>query len=292
LWWGKRRKVPVIYDAHEYYAELTRPRLHGVSGSLLYHLIRLSEHTGARLADAVITVDETLASRYRRLNKRVLVVGHYPPSSMAAEPAPVFSRPELTLLYQGRISTDRGMLLYVDALRVLRERGIPARLVLAGVFTPAAEETSLRKAIEGMEEFVDLPGWVPFYEMGSLLHSADIGLAVLLPEPRYVAALPVKLFEYMAAGLPVIASRFPLIEEVVTTSFCGALVDPRDGAGPLADVVEEWWHHPQDALSAGARGREAVLEHYNWETLVERLVDLYRSLDEQVHPIPTPPSVT
>ena len=73
---------------------------------------------------------------------------------------------------------------------------------------------------------IDYLGWISYDQMPLIYREADIGLAILLPEPRYVAATPVKLFEYMASGLPVIASNFPSIAEIVNEANCGLLIDP------------------------------------------------------------------
>jgi glycosyltransferase involved in cell wall biosynthesis len=277
LWWGRRHGLPVVYDAHEYYAELARPRLHGVAGKLLYQIIRTSEQLGARMASAVITVDDSLGEIYRKMNRRVVIVGHYPPSDQAQQPSCAFSHPELRLIYVGRLSRDRGLLAYAEILGQLRQRDIPARLCLAGVFTPADEENAFWEAIGDLRAWVDFKGWVGYDQVPELLRSADAGLAILMPEPRYVAALPVKLFEYMAAGLPVVASQFPQIIQVVQSSACGSLIDPLNTSQAVETIVQ-WWQDPAAARQAGENGRQAILKTYNWERLVERIDGLYRAL--------------
>jgi len=277
LLWGKLHRRPVIYDAHEHYADLCRPRLHGVGGALLYRLIHFAERAGARAASAVVTVDATLATLFQRLNRRVVIVGHYPARGFTDGCAPVFTRPDLTLLYVGRLSTDRGLLGYIDLIRRLHDQGIPARLRLAGIFTPVSEEQRFREHCRGLEGAIDFVGWVPYDALAALMHTADVGLAILQPEPRYVAALPVKLFEYMAAGLPVVASNFPPIADVLNNAGCGALVDPLD-AEMSADRIRHWWNHPEDARVAGENGRQAVLDRYNWEATFTGMSELYSSL--------------
>jgi glycosyltransferase involved in cell wall biosynthesis len=278
LWWGKRHHIPVIYDAHEYYADLVRPRLLGKSGYLLYRLIKYSERSAARFASAVITVDDTLGDIYRRIHPRVIIIGHYPPKSLAKDSNPIFSRPELTLLYIGRLSLDRGLLEYVDLLRSLIDMGVPARLRLAGVFTPIADEQAFRAHIQGLEDNIDLLGWIPYDRIPEILHSADAGLAIFNAEPRYIAAIPVKLFEYMAGGLPVIASEFPLIANIVNTIDCGALFIPDSNPGIIAQTIRHWWKNPDEAKRLGDNGRRSILEKYNWDTLAAELDDLYTSL--------------
>lgn len=280
LLWGFVHRKPVVYDAHEYYAELCKPRLHGWSGALLYRLIRRAELRGARLASAVVTVDHNLARIYQERNSRVLIIGHYPSQSLVSEPAPVFTHPQLNLLYVGRLSRDRGLHLYLDLLQSLRDRGIPARLHLAGVFTPESEKQIFDQRARVLGDSLVYHGWVPYDRVPELLHEADIGLVILLPEPRYIASLPVKLFEYMAAGLPVVASDFPMIRELVANANCGILLHPLNPLEPLVETIQTWWQQASIPQSLGANGRRAILEKYNWEALAAQLHQLYRSLLE------------
>jgi glycosyltransferase involved in cell wall biosynthesis len=278
LLWGKTHRRPVIYDAHEYYANLVQPRLKGKTGRLLYRFINRAESLGAQLSTAIITVDETLAAAYLKRNRKVVIIGHYPEQQLASHAAPVFTRPELRLVYVGRLSSDRGILTYVELLRRIRAAGIPARLILAGVFSPPSEQATFQASIAGMEGALDVLGWLSYEEIPSLLQSCDIGLCVLHPVERYIKALPVKLFEYMACGLPVIVSNFPAVAGIVDQAGCGALVDPTRAVEDAFQIVQAWWKYPEIARRLGENGRQAVLKEYNWESLLDRLDDLYRSI--------------
>ncbi len=87
-----------------------------------------------------------------------------------------------------------------------------------------------------------------------------------------------KLFEYMAAGLPVIASNFPSIARVISSADCGLLVDPAGDPATIADTLLSWWQQPAIPVRLGANGRKAILEQYNWEQLANQLDQLYQSL--------------
>jgi glycosyltransferase involved in cell wall biosynthesis len=99
-----------------------------------------------------------------------------------------------------------------------------------------------------------------------------VGLVTLHPTETYVVSNPVKLYEYMAAGMPVVASDFPMWRDIVTTADCGLLVDPLNST-EIARAITWLLEHPQEAEAMGKRGREAVLERFNWQPEGNRLVD-------------------
>jgi glycosyltransferase involved in cell wall biosynthesis len=277
LLWSLFHFRPVIYDAHEHYAELCKPRLKGIIGKFTYWFLNIAERICTLTTSAVVTVDKRLGSIYRRSNQKVVIIGHYPNRILATKTTPIFGHSELVLIYIGRLSVDRGLLIYVDMLRNLREQGIPARLKLAGTFTPPNEKQRLIERCQGLENELDILGWIHYSQVPALLRTADVGLAILQPEPRYVKALPVKLFEYMAAGLPVVASNFPSIADIMNDIQCGTLVEPQDVQAAV-EQIRYWWEHPDEVRKIGERGRQAVLEKFNWETSVGQLGSLYGSL--------------
>ena len=148
---------------------------------------------------------------------------------------------------------------------------------LLGTWTNPAEEQAFLQSISGLENQVDAAGWVPFEQIAESLGSANIALAVLQPIPRYVAALPVKLFEYMACGLPVVISDFPAVRQVVADSDCGILVDPAD-VEAVSQAIEALITDPDLALRLGQNGRTAFTTRYNWQVLEPLLFGVYADL--------------
>jgi glycosyltransferase involved in cell wall biosynthesis len=295
--WAKLHRRRVIYDAHEYYVELQKPRLTGVVGKALLAIIGTAEQSLSRTADAVITVDERIARQYR--NHRVVIVGHYPPIDFAEDaatrsqteapseratppggtgPSDIGDNPhQPCLVYAGRFSTDRGMLVIAEALRRVAAAGFRPHAHLLGTWTSRAEEQAFAEAIRGLEDQIEVAGWVPFDQVAHQLRKADIALAILQPIPRYVTALPVKLFEYMACGLPVIISDFPPNRAVVAAADCGILIDPTNTAA-VAAAIQHLLTHSGEARRLGQNGRQAFEASYNWQALEPRLFDLYSDL--------------
>jgi glycosyltransferase involved in cell wall biosynthesis len=100
---------------------------------------------------------------------------------------------------------------------------------------------------------------------------------VLHPTSAYLEAQPTKLYEYMSAGIPVVASNYPLLREIVEGYGCGLSVDPMDPAA-IAQAIQWLLQHPQEAEEMGKRGRQVVLQRYNWEQEAVVLRNVYQEL--------------
>lgn len=107
--------------------------------------------------------------------------------------------------------------------------------------------------------------------------SARCGIVIDHPISNYLDSYSTKMFEYMACGIPVVCSDFPLWVRLVGDADCGVSVDPMD---PQAAVkaVEALCRNPDEARRLGANGRRAIRERYNWENEFAKLDDLYRRL--------------
>ena len=197
------------------------------------------------------------------------------PAEFETEKAIPYSERPPHFAYIGAISLLRGAREMVEALGRVNPNE-PVRLRLAGVFQPAA----LQAEIETMPNWaqVEFLGWAGRRQTAELLGGVRAGLATLRPTQKYQDAYPVKMFEYMAAGLPVIASDFPLWRRLMERGGkCGILVNPQDPQA-IAQAMQWILEHPAEAEEMGRRGREAARQHYNWEREAEKLIALYQDL--------------
>jgi glycosyltransferase involved in cell wall biosynthesis len=270
---GKR----VIYDAHEDLPRTIKSKFYlprWLRPALAWVVERL-ENASARRLSAVVTATDTIAVRFRRHNPRTVVVRNFPDLAHlpSAQGVPWDRRP-LSVAYIGSLTRVRGVAEVVRAIeRVSPE--LPARLSLAGWYS----EDGLERELHGM------PGWKRVDWLGRLdpdrvpeaLNRVRAGLVVLPPHQNFMAALPVKLFEYMAAGLPVIASDFPLWRQIVEGAGCGLVVDPLD-VDAIARAIEFLLSNPREAEAMGRRGRHAVETRYNWEAEERALIAVYQEL--------------
>jgi len=270
----RMRGMKVIYDVHEDYpqAARSRPYLPKAFRPAVAFAFSGLEWVCARAFDAVVAATPAIAERFPP--HKTVLVQNFPilQELVAPEPTDYSTRPP-HFAYIGGITAIRGTAQMIEGLAHLT--GPTARLQLAGKFVPASYEADL-SGLPGWER-VDFLGWADRPAVARLLGNVRAGLVLFLPEPNHVRAQPNKMFEYMAAGLPVIASDFPLWREIVEGAGCGLLVDPEDPAA-IAGAMQWILDNPEEAEAMGRRGREAVETRYNWDAEAEKLVALYRRL--------------
>ena len=275
----RARGKEVIYDVHE---DLPRcmpykPYLPKWLGRLSVGLVERVENLAARRFSAVVPATPGIAVRFHRLNRRTVVVNNYPMLHEWAAPTPPLSwaerDPGVAFVSAG-ITRTRGAQEMVQAMSLL-PCDLQATLDLVGAIQPVDLQESLSK-LPGWKR-VHLHGTLDRSRVSALLHSVRIGIVVEHPVPNYVNGKPTKLFEYMAAGLPVIASDFPEWRKIVHAADCGLLVDPLSPKA-IAEAIQYLLFHPQQAEAMGRRGLCAVREQYNWSQEEKKLIDLYSVL--------------
>lgn len=268
-------QAKVIYDVHEDVPEqiLTKHWLPASLRHPIASVFNVIEKFLARMLDGIVVATEGIAEKFKGLNP--VVVHNFPDLGMLPNPSPApRDGYEKILVYVGGLSRLRGAVEMVRALEYLNPTW-NVRLDLIGRFEPPELERELQ-ALPGYRR-VRYLGWLQPSEAYRHLDRANIGLVCLHPEPRYVIAWPVKLFEYMAAGLPVVASNFPLWKEIVEGNNCGLCVDPLDPQA-IARAIEYLITHPEEAKKMGENGCRAVEEKYNWAKEARKLLDLYEKI--------------
>jgi glycosyltransferase involved in cell wall biosynthesis len=262
----------VVYDAHEDTPQEVADHTGGLAGRLLPPAWTATEAAAGRLFDGIVAATPTIARRFPA--RKTVLVRNFPVRREAATFAgPPLAEREPVAVYVGGVTAARGA---PEMVRAIERVGVAgARLALVGDFQPAALRAEL-EALAGWGRVTAL-GRVSREGVADALRSARVGLAVLQPLATHLDALPVKLFEYMAAGIPVVASDFPLWREIVEPEGCGVLVDPQD-VGAIAAAVERLLVDPVAGGELGARGRAAFERTYSWDAEGERLVALYERL--------------
>lgn len=265
----------VIYDAHENTPKdfLTKEWFPIRTRRLFSTVIRIIELLADKYLDSIITTSKPINDRYT--NKNLFDIRNYPILS-SKNKEEVLSRAvkKNQIIYIGSITYRRGIKEMVSAMSLLDVEE-KLKLKIGGKFSPPSIYDQISK-MKGWEkcEFI---GWQTLDDIWINLSESKIGLVTIQPNPSHFTQLPVKLFEYMAAGLPVICSDFPMYREIVESSNCGLLVNPMYPE-EIKDAIEWLNRNPKQAQKMGKNGRKAILEKYNWANEQQKLLTLYSKL--------------
>lgn len=191
------------------------------------------------------------------------------------------------------------LLLYTGVFT--RTRGALHHLAFAKALPPEARVTMIgfcgdRDVAERLRDFaakdsrlvlrMDESSWIPHEEiLDAYRRPWTAGIALFPDTSHYREKELTKFFEYMAAGLPILCSNFPVWRKLVEENGVGICVDPEDPEAAAEAAL--WLHdHPEEAQAMGERGRRLVREKFNWESQAEVLIAFYRRIlgQEQAAP--------
>ena len=278
----KRKKI--VYDVHEYYMDvlsLSSPQMRMFLGFMLY----LVEPLFCRYTDAIITADEEIAKRYKKFNKKVYPIFNFPsfgvfkPSNN--QDMKMKYKDYFVIIYVGGMSEERGILELIKAVHKVSRTYPLVKLLLLGNFgTQDFEEKCIEYVksndLDGNVEFF---GFVPHKEISKYISTADVGAVLLKPIPKFYKNIPIKQFEYMVCGKPVIGSNLPPIENFIGKEKAGILVDPNN-INEIAEAIIYLIEYLDEAKKMGENGRRAVEEKYNWNEMEKELIKIYSKIGD------------
>lgn len=262
---ARLKRRPLVFEVRDlwpYFAiavgVLRNPLLIGASRVLESFLYRRADHV-------VVNSPGFLPHVRQRGAQRVSLVPNGVDTSMfdpAAEGTSFRRQHELEgtflVLYAGAHGMSNDLAVVLQAAEQIETPGV--QFVFLG---DGKEKAALQQEAEarGLVNVSFLPP-LPKAQMAQALAAADACLAVLKPIEAYKTTYPNKVFDYMAAGRPVLLAIDGVIREVVERAQAGLFVPPGDAAA-LAEAVEELAGDPERARAMGRRGREYVERHFD-----------------------------
>ena len=258
----KKLGKKIVYDIHENNSEaiMDKKWMPLALRKPISALFNLYEQKQVRKFDGIIVVTEGLKNKYEKNAKIIEVVNNYPDLSDIVFHTSNFEDRERIIGYAGNMSELYGEKVIYQAMK-----GIDATLIIAGGY--AKTETSNIK----------VKGRINRAEVNELYGRSRLGIVLYQPAGNNNAAQPAKLFEYMAAGLPVVASNFPLWRELVEKTGCGLCVNP-ENSDEVRKAITFLLDNPKEAQEMGKRGHEAVANNMNWNNEFAKIERMYNTI--------------
>ena len=258
----KKRGKKVIFDSHEDVPGQIMDKywIPGVLRKLVSGIYQRYETHVVKRLDAVVAATPHIAEKFAGRAKRVVVVNNYPKLDDVIFQEGSFDERDAVVCYAGGIDENRGESIMKNAMKK-----VPGELQIAGDHAEVTEEN------------VRYIGRLDRAGVNELYGRSVVGLCILKPIENYFYSQPIKMYEYMAAGIPFVCSDFPGWRKVAEESGGGICVDPED-TDAIAEAISGLLSDRRKAEEMGRKGHAYVTENCTWEKEEEKLLALYRTL--------------
>ena len=184
---------------------------------------------------------------------------------------------KFVLLYAGAHGISNDLEVILEAAKILGDRSSEQKIQII-FLGDGKEKPVLQQRAQDLRltNVTFLPS-VPKQEMKIMLAGADACIAILKPLAEYKTTYPNKVFDYMAAGRPIVLAIDGVIRQVVEAADCGLFAEPGN-ANAVAEAILKMAGNPEKSRLMGLSGRKYLEENFSREKLADKLITLFEEL--------------
>lgn len=264
----------VIYDTHEDVPRdiLDKHWIPAIIRKPFAFCFELFEDYVAKRLDYVITATPFIRDRFVKVNSNTLDVNNFPLLLETSHLNILWTQRTEEVCYIGVIDEIRGIREVVKGIGETKYQ-----LNLAGSFSDEQQKIELSQT-QYWQKSINYLGLVNRAKAIETMNQSKVGIVTFLPAANHINAQPNKIFEYMAAGLALITSNFPLWQFLVKEEVnCGICVNP-NSPQEIAAAINYLFENDDEAREMGERGRKAVMEKFNWAIEEKKILAIYQKL--------------
>ncbi|MHC0063001.1 glycosyltransferase family 4 protein [Nostoc sp. UIC 10890] len=180
------------------------------------------------------------------------------------------TQPEtFTVGFVGTLKPWHGLPILTEAFSLLHQRVPNAKLLIVGD-GPERENLQMELAARGLDAHAQFTGAVNPDEVPQLLAAMDVAVAPYAAQSDFYFS-PLKVYEYMAAGLPVVVSQIGQLADLIDPEVNGILCPPGDAIA-LAEALEKLWRSPPFRHTLGQAARQTVIANHTWDAIAQKIL--------------------
>ena len=272
----------VVYDIHEAHPEymLIKTYIPKQLRKVLYLLVYIMEHFSTKVFDAIVPNDNFIAQDFN--HKKNVVVFNFPTLDLFKHTnGTPWDKKEYDLFYHGSMPRYHFEAMMKIAQK-LNDDGIKN---LWGIVTNDTEtiqwaEKEIKK--QNVHENFEFLPYTDYLNIHSYLTNSRIGIVPLPQYKKFMKNIPLKLFEFMGFGMPVVLSDLPPSRQFIDGKDCAIAVRP-DNYDEYAEAIKLLLNNPVRAMEMGRNGKKLVFDLYNWRNEEVKLLGLYDTLTRYAH---------
>lgn len=274
--------VKIVLDITEWFPENVAFKLKGINKWIKYAQLFIPYIYLLQKVDHIIVGERTKLARYNLLapTKSKTLIGYYPVLKYFNYSPPDLTKKEIVLGYAGVITFERGIKTLLNVSRAIAKKYADKKIILLlfGRFTYKNEKLEFKELIKSNNQIeIRFEDWKDYDKMSSVISKMDICFDLRIRNFIYSNSLPIKIFEYMACGRPLIYSDIKPIRDEIDFVKCGFLVDPQN-ENEIVNAVSNYFDNQTLANDHSNNARRIIEDGKNWESESVKLLDLVQKL--------------
>lgn len=276
------RICKIIYDLTEWYPENYYSKLSPIVYYTFYPFFYLFQYYAIQKVDGIIFGEKRKIKRFNFLapTKKKKHISYYPVLKYFDYSPPQFNGKELTLCFSGILNEDRGILRFINLIDIIsvKKPDLNFKVKLIGRFIDNSTKEIIDNKFKNKNNCkLEIINWQPYNDISKSLSDVHICFDLRTSNFIYNNSLPIKIFEYMACGKPVIYSDIPAIRDLFNDDHFGYFVNP-ENQNEIIDKIKNYIHDNTILERHSKNGRKLVEDKYNWESLENDLIGFIREI--------------
>lgn len=272
-------KSKIIYDIHEAYPEymLLKTYIPKLLRKVISFFVYLTEHIAIKIFDAIIPNDNFVSKEFTHKNN--IVIFNFPTLDFFKNKNGIpWNNRKYELFYHGSLP-EYHFKAMMDIAEKLNSENIKNRWGIVtndnSTIICAKQEIKKRK----LDDNFDFLPYTDYLNVFNYLITAKIGIIPLPPYKKFMKNIPLKMFEFMGCGLPIVLSDLPPSRQFIKGENCAIAVEPNN-INEYANAIKLLLNNPEKAIEMGNNGKKLVFERYNWHSEEKKLIQLYNDLTQ------------